>query len=66
MASNAGARIDEIRRMYRDGVVNESTARDLAAPLILAMNRKKIKRERSSGREPKLFTFDQLMGRVYG
>ena len=64
MASTAGARIDDIRRMYHSGVITEQMARNMAAPVICSMNKKKINRERNSGRDPKLFTFEQLVGAV--
>lgn len=59
--NNSGRRIDEIRRLYLAGSITESMARNISAPLIFSMNRKKIKREMSSGRDPKLFTFEQLI-----
>jgi len=58
--NNIGGRIDWIHDALKDGKITESTAKELAAPLIREMNKKKIKREKKTGKEPKLFTFEYI------
>ena len=58
--SGAGERLDILVQKYKAGNISESIARSASASIIHEMNKKKIKRERNTGRDPKLFTFESM------
>ena len=58
--NNKAERLDYLIQSYKSGKIDRKTAFSESAPIIMEINKKKIKRERNTGREPKLFSFEKL------